>query len=59
MGKEVRIYTSFGVPTLVPILLSLWEGVSFNNDWFGDFSEVRMRYIKYVTLGDVMFCGDV
>ena len=34
------------------------EGVSFNNESFGDFSEVRY-HVRDVTLGDVMLCGGV
>ena len=32
------------------------EGVSFNNDSFGDFSEVRF-HVRNVTLGNVVLCG--
>ena len=32
------------------------EGVSFNNESFGGFSEVRY-YVRDVTLGDVVLCG--
>ena len=34
------------------------ESVSFNNESFGDLSEVRY-HVRDVTLGDVMFCGGV
>ena len=32
--------------------------VSFNNESLGNFSEVRYHF-RDVTLGDVLFCGDV
>ena len=34
------------------------EGVSFNNESFGDFSEVKY-HVRDVTLGDMVFCGGV
>ena len=34
------------------------EGVSFNNESLGSFSEVRY-HVRDVTLGDVVFCGGV
>ena len=34
------------------------EGVSFNNDLFGDFSNVRYR-VRNVTLENEVFCGGV
>ena len=34
------------------------EAVFFNNESFGDFSEVRY-HVRDVTLGDVVFCGGV
>ena len=34
------------------------EGVSFTNESFGGFSEVRYR-VRDVTLGDMVLCGGV
>ena len=34
------------------------ESVSFNNESFEYFSEVRY-HVRDVTLGDIVFCGDV
>ena len=34
------------------------EGVSFNSETFGGFSEVRY-HVRDVTLGDVVLCGCV
>ena len=34
------------------------DGVSFNNELFGCFSEVRYQ-VRDVTLGDVVLCGGV
>ena len=47
------------------VFLHMWvrgergaESVSFDNESFGDFSEVR-HHVRDLTLGDLVFCGGV
>ena len=60
IGPKLGPFLSIGVSYVSANLSDLWgaESVSFDDEWLGDFCEVE-RYVRDVTLGDLVFCEGV